>query len=136
MPDVPKFDYLNTDLELISPQDLTPLIAAFEAGGIRAIGGVTAGGDGLWYANLETLSEEHPEINICTMLDAIESLDQSTRAIWDACNKRNFNIGYECGEEPWGFNQGVSQATIARIAAAGASLSITLYPFRPAKPSA
>jgi hypothetical protein len=39
--------------------------------------------------------------------------------------------GYECGAEPWGFQQEISSATLARIAALDASLRLTLYPETP-----
>ena len=41
--------YLNTDLDLTSAEDLTTLVAAFEAGGVTPLH-VTHGADGLWYA--------------------------------------------------------------------------------------
>ena len=43
---------------------------------------------------------------------------------------REFNIGYDCGEEPWAFNQGLSAETLRRVAAVKASLRWTLYPDR------
>jgi hypothetical protein len=39
-----------------------------------------------------------------------------------------FNIGYDCGAEPWAFNQGLTAELLGRMAATGASLRITLYP--------
>jgi hypothetical protein len=64
------------------------------------------------------------------MLAIVESLNEPIRSLWDRCTRREFNIGYDCGAEPWAFNQGLSTALLGRLAAAGASLRITLYPDR------
>lgn len=122
--------YLNTDLDLTSADDLTALAAAFEAAGVFPLR-VTRGEDGLWYACFET-DEQHtePEPNIAAMLAVVESLAPPLRPIWAGCSRREFNIGYDCGLEPWAFNQGLSAELLGRMAAAGASLRITLYPDR------
>ena len=122
--------YLNTDLDLISDSDLTALASALETGGVFPLH-VTRGEDGRCYATFET-DEQHtePEANIAAMLTVVESLDASLRSVWAGCSLREFNIGYDCGLEPWAFNQGLSSETLRRIAAAGASLRVTLYPDR------
>jgi hypothetical protein len=122
--------YLNTDLDLTSTDELTALTSAFETGGCFSLH-VTRGDDGAWYATFET-DEQHaePEPNIATMLAVVESMPGPLRAIWDACTRREFNIGYDCGAEPWAFNQGLSAALLGRMAAAGASLRVTIYPDR------
>lgn len=122
--------YLNTDLDLISADDLTALAAAFEAARITPLD-VWRGEDGLWYARFET-DEQHtePEPNIAAMLAVVESLASPLRSIWAGCTLREFNIGYDCGLEPWAFNQGLSAELLGRMAAAGASVRVTLYPDR------
>ena len=125
--------YLNTDLDLTSSNDLTPIAAALESRGVRPLH-VTRGEDGLWYATFETEVEyEEPEPNISAMLAVVELLGQELMTVWFACTRREFNIGYDCGGEPWAFNQGLSSELLSRIAQARASLRITLYP--PEKPS-
>ncbi len=68
--------------------------------------------------------EDEPENTIRVMLSAIEAVlapeaDARAAALWRACTLREFNIGYECGAEPWAFNQGLSNDTLRRIAACG-----------------
>ena len=120
--------YLNTDLDITSSEDPTALVAAFEAKGVFPLN-VTRGEDGLWYATFET-DEQHvePEPNIDSMMEVIESLPEQLRTVWADCTQREFNIGYDCGDKPWAFNQGLSSHLLGRMAAAGASLQITLYP--------
>ena len=127
--------YLNTDLDLVSANDLTALGAAFKAAGVRPLH-VTPVDDKGWYACFET-DEQHtePEPNIAAMLAVVESLSPPLRSAWAGCSKREFNIGYDCGLEPWSFNQGLSAELLGRMAAAGACLRVTLYPDRdPGRP--
>lgn len=130
-----KITYLNTDLDLVSEYDLTGLAAAFEAGGVVALH-TTLCEDGLWRATFEQneeFTDEHhhePALHISAMLYVIESLATPLRLTWDNCRLREFNLGYDCGDEPWAFNQGLSADLMGRIAAAGASLRVTLYPDR------
>jgi hypothetical protein len=124
--------YLNTDLDLTSPADLTALARVFRSRGVFPLH-VTHGEDGCWSARFET-SDQHtePEPNIAAMVAVVESLRPRHRSIWDGCMLREFNIGYDCGDEPWAFNQGLSCELLGRIAAIGASLRWTLYPYREA----
>lgn len=124
--------YLNTDLNLVSSADVTELAKAFDDAGARPLY-VTKGDDGQWYVTFET-HEDHsePQSNIAEMLAIIESLTEPFRDLWTRCTLREFNIGYDCGAEPWAFNQGLSAELLGRIAAVGACLRITLYPDRDA----
>lgn len=120
--------YLNTDLDLGAPRDLAPLADALAHRGLFVFH-VWQWEDGLWSARFAT--EEpflEPDQNIAAMLTAIEALDEPSRSLWEACTIRKFDIGYDCGYAPYAFNQQLSTATLARIAAAGAAVVITLYP--------
>lgn len=125
--------YLNTDLELTSAEDLSALTTEFEArGAFNLYQG--RGDDGRWHATFEISSDvspHEPEQTIAALLDLVEALPGPLRAVWSRCEIREFNIGYDCGRRPWAFNQGLSNAILARLAAAGASLRITIYPEEP-----
>lgn len=120
--------YLNTDLYLISANDLTPIAEIFKAHGILSLQ-LARAEDGLWYANIEW-DDEHgpPESAIADMITVVESFDDLQRRIWLGCTRCEFDIGYDCGEKPWAFNQGLSTELLGRMAAVRASLRITLYP--------
>ena len=114
--DVPQFQYLNTDLDLVSPIDLAPLIGHFRYANVSPLI-PTLGDDGLWYVTFDTDETfREPDSNIAAILSAIESSTGSSRDCWDACTKREFNVGYDCGDEPWSFNQGLSNETLRRMA--------------------
>jgi hypothetical protein len=106
------------------------LAAAFEVAGVRPLH-VTRGGDGPWHAIFET-DERHndPEPNIAAMLAVVEGLSPPLRSVWAGCSRRESNVGYDCGLQPWAFNQGLSTDLLGRMAVAGASLRVTLYPHR------
>ena len=61
------------------------------------------------------------------MLTVIEALHSPFRSAWAGCSQRVFDIAYDCGREPFAFRQELSAETLGRLAAAGASLRITLY---------
>src|SRR5215207_7432202 len=100
--------YLNTDLDLESLEDLTEMATALETGGLFDLH-VTHLDDGRWVASFETERQhEQPAPNIHEMLSAIESLTKPLRAHWNRCTLREFNIGYECGAEQRMVDQGLS----------------------------
>lgn len=130
----PQILYLNTDLDLVASRDLAPLAAALEARRVNALH-VGLGTDKRWYATFENdwsdTSVDEPENAIAAMLDAMESLKGAARSLWSNCVLREFNIGYNCGDEPWAFNNGLTNATLRRMAKVGATLKITIYPVHP-----
>ena len=121
--------YLNTDLDLVCDTDPALLASELESRGLWVH--VTPGDDGQWYLLCEDSNDTEPESNINKFLDAVDSLSEEGRAIWERCSKREFNVGYDCGDEPWSFNQGLSNETLRRMAACGSTFRLTLYPFQP-----
>ena len=126
----PTIRYRNTDLDLVASIPLDDLASALATLGVFPLH-TTHGDDGRWYCALETDSEHYePESDIIRMLRAIESLTGSAAKTWTACAKREFNVGYDCGDEPWAFNQGISNETLRRMGQCGATFRLTLYPHR------
>lgn len=121
--------YLNTDLDISSSDDLTSLASALVAAGTWALLDAMKADDGLWHARFETEADfQEAEPNIAAMVGIVESLDEPLRQAWFRCSLREFNIGYDCGSKPWAFNQALSSELLGRMAAIGASLRLTLYP--------
>lgn len=120
--------YLTTDLDLRAPLDLAPLSDALAQRGLLAYHG-GPWQDGSWSAQFGAAHGfPEPDQDIAATLTAIEALDEPSRSLWAACTSRDFNIGYDCGDEPWAFNQQLSAATLARIGQVGAGIIITIYP--------
>ena len=129
MADPPLIQYLNTDLDLVCDVDPALLAAEFEAHDLAV--NVHAGDDGLFYVMCEDNNDTEPEPNILRLLDAVDALTHASRELWNRCTKREFNVGYDCGDEPWSFNQGLSNHALRRMADCGSTFRITLYPHRP-----
>ena len=120
--------YINTDLDLVSLEDLTTFAAALEANGFLTLHNERHG-DGLCYATFEATDPYgSPEETLQAMLGIIEGFTQPERDVWHSARERTFNIGYDCGSEPWGFSNRLDSALLRRMADAGAALQITLYP--------
>jgi hypothetical protein len=147
--------YRTTDLVLFSAEDLTGLAAALEARGLRATTRALqiAETSREWFRIAETdrmwvfqagaceVSHDEPESEIAAMLAAVEALDPPARAAWAGCSQRVFDLGYDCGTRPFSVRNDLSAGTLARLAATGGSLRITLYALdpgemRPAEPGA
>ncbi|MEM7477793.1 MAG: hypothetical protein AAF483_22630 [Planctomycetota bacterium] len=129
MVDPPRIQYLNTDLDLICNVDPTLLVAEFEARDLCAH--IHTDDDGLFYVRCDGDNDTEPEPNILRLLDTIDALSDASRDLWNQCTKREFNVGYDCGDEPWSFNQGLSNEVLRRMADCGSTFRITLYPHRP-----
>lgn len=120
--------YINTDLNLLAPYDLAPLAEALESHGVLCSLHVGPAQNGLWSASFETSGScSEPDLNIGVMLMAIDALDESSRKLWAACTRREFDIGYQCGDEPREFSHHLSTTILARIAEVGARVVLTLY---------
>ncbi len=117
--------YRHITLDLTPGDDLTALAAVFAAQGIPPLH-VTHGEEGLRQATFETY--EQPEPPITAMITVIDVRAEPLRTGWAGCTRREFNIGYAYGCRLWVFTQGLSSQRLGRMAAADASLRITLYP--------
>jgi hypothetical protein len=123
--------YLNTDLVIDAPRDLSLIVDAFgedvivmyhgEWGSVyRAafeIAGAHAGAD-------ETIAY------FCCL---VENLKQHEQALWNTCFSKVFDIGYESGLSPQNYSSILRAATIQRIAGIGASIEITIIHLLQAK---
>jgi hypothetical protein len=67
-----------------------------------------------------------PEPEIAALLAAVEALDLPARAAWASCSRRVFGLAYDFGTRPFSVRHDLSAGTLARLAAVGATLRITL----------
>lgn len=119
--------FLNVDLDIVCDESLAGLTQAFRSRNVRAINERIEAGH--WLVGYEA-SLVDGSVESCThfLLDAIAKLPAPMQALWGRCSKRDFNIGFECGAQPWGFESNLSVDTLRRIVAVDASVTITLYP--------
>jgi len=120
--------YLNTDLDLVAPVDLSPLGLALNALGLLSLH-LGQNDNDEWCATFETQEVfRSPDANIAAFLTAIESLDPESRKTWSECTVREFDIGYDSGDLQPALHHQLATQTLARIATLGATVQITLYP--------
>lgn len=119
--------FINVDLDLVCTESLAPLTEAFKRHRVRPINEHAERGQ--WLVGYEaSLMDGTPESCTRSLLEAIAELPAPMKSLWNRCTKRDFNIGFECGAEPWGFESSLTNETLRRIADLGASVTITLYP--------
>ncbi|CAK8717879.1 MAG: hypothetical protein CDV28_11131 [Candidatus Electronema aureum] len=122
--------YLNTDLDIESQEDLSPLIQQLGErvlvlyhGETQTIGHQLAS----FEINMDHADADATINHLCIV---IETLPERERAIWNNCSTRLFDIGYACtsGTESVRSYSELCAATVSRVAALGASIAITMYP--------
>lgn len=124
--------FLNVDLEARSAGDLSPLVRHW--GNRVLVLHHARGADGLDHLALELAAEgvagpvntvERVLSGLCTL---VEALPPDLRATWDACATRDLDVGFQSWAESYAtaHEDRVSAATLARVAALGASLTLTL----------
>ena len=119
--------YVNADLEISSGSFLTALSKHFKSKSLTCLF-CSQSNDGQWHTTIAS-GEQHDsaEPSIIDLLKAIESLKGEHDETWKTSSKRELNVGYQCGEEPWFYENLISNDTLLRIAKVGADLRITLY---------
>jgi hypothetical protein len=120
--------YINTDLDLSSTEALSDIATVLQAQGLSCLY-MNCENTGLWQASFESEEQRaEPEASIAQMISIVESLPLPLQTIWSNCRSRIFDIGYNCGDYPWAFNQTLSNQLLTRISAANAAVRVTLYP--------
>ena len=124
-----EIQYLNTDLELESKNDISKIVEHFGDDVLIHHHGEIRGYQHASFSIAGTNANADATINqFCAL---VESLPAEVRAIWDECCTRVFDVGYESGASPQSFKSQIRASTIQRVASIGASVAITIYPETP-----
>ncbi len=94
----------------------------------------TEGDDGRWHAIIEAdhnddSRDRDAAMDILSILNALNSLSERAKAELTACDLREFNIGFHCGDT-WAYVHHIPQTVVRSVADASCSLAVTLYPMR------
>lgn len=118
--------YLNTDLEIESGEDLTPIVEEFGDDVVCLHNGPWASHN-LAAFELAGLSQDASSCirGFCAL---VEGLSPEGRALWNACARRTFDIGFQAGDDRENCQQLIDHDALAQAAAARAHLVITVYP--------
>jgi hypothetical protein len=121
--------YLNTDLEIESRDDLTPIIEAFGDDVICLHHGPVRGHN---FASFEVVgsSGDSPSAEDCIrwFYALVQGLSPSARSTWESCSRRTFDIGFEGGLNGENCQQILQYEVVSLLAAMRADLVITVYP--------
>ena len=117
--------YITTDLELESPNDLTPIAQEFEDDVLVQFCG--AMGD-RHTASFGLFREGSVATDINFFCDLVENLSDSSQKLWNSCTRIDFNIGYEAGDEPKSWRSSIPTEVLTRIAKNRGDIVITIYP--------
>ncbi|MDP5008618.1 MAG: hypothetical protein NWQ13_06460 [Glaciimonas sp.] len=122
--------YINTDLCLCSTIDLTPLADAITTENLLCLG-VHRSDDGFYNVAFEAFNTSGnyatPEESINALLDAIDTLPASLKSIWQTCEQRTLDIGYNSGTSPNEISNTISTHNLGRMHALRIDMKITVY---------
>lgn len=126
--------YLNVDLVIGSQVDLTPIAESF--GNDVAV--LFNGRWGEHYRAVFEIAGSHAAANedISYFCSLIEGLEDQARELWLGAFSREFDVGFESGQQGECAYATLQSSVIQRLAEAGASVSVTVYPAAPAKVAA
>ena len=122
-------EFLNVDLEIESPDDLRLLIVELEKNCSLHIHDKKENSN-----NFAVFSHHSSYINgeineiLALFCDSIEDLSQKAREIWNTCQSKKFDAGFESGNSPKDFQTEIRTDILKRITELGASIAITIYP--------
>lgn len=124
--------YINTDLDLVSRHDLSPLAARFDAEACLLHCDQWA--DGKWYATVEAAGSgdvefrRTPEDHLRALLDIVARFDERETRAWYDCEKREFNIGWQAAEQRPEGAFAIPAEILREFARHDATLAVTIYP--------
>ena len=115
--------FLNVDLDIDSPDDLRPLVAAFAP---NAYSLERPEGRASFELN-QPASPLSPESLILDFVRLVVSLPPAARSLWDRASRRVFDVGFQGGTLPVQETHRLAPETLSAIAAIGAELAVTIY---------
>ena len=120
--------FLNLDLELRSREDLAPLATHFETCAIVLFNGVS---NDVFQLTVEPLIGGLNESQqACTneLLQTISALPSALLELFNGCNKRIFDYGFESGAHAPPFMVDILAAQLSKMSRLGIDLRVTIYP--------
>lgn len=120
--------FLNVDLEVTVDPPHDALVAAL------SVGAFPLHDDDLGRLTFELDEPDDdadagraPDAFIARFLDLIEALPPAARAVWDRATARELDIGVQSGPGPHALAWTLPPALLARAAAVGTAITLTVY---------
>ncbi len=119
----PLIEYLNVDLDLEAPFDLGELAHA-----LGSVFVLHQTHESPFVCSLELADDDlNFDDTLTGWIGRIEALDPSACSAWQRCTKRVLSLGVQSGLGPSSIHYDVPSHLVARLAAIGASLELTIY---------
>ncbi len=121
--------YINTDLEIESVEDFSPIVESFADDVVVLYHGTVLQKFRVSFESVDVAANANVTVNNFCKL--IEALPISARKIWDRSLTKIFDIGYQAGVEPRSYSSEIQPDTIERLAALSAGIRVTIYSVQP-----
>ncbi len=119
--------YLNVDLEVEGPRQLSHILQEFSGSGIDCLGCFETERRG-HFANFEvTALPSDPNSIVSEFCDAIEGFREDAEATWAGAHRRTFDVGFDSDGSAGCSRFELTADTVRRAAELEASLGITIY---------
>jgi hypothetical protein len=121
-------EFLNVDLDLESKRSLQPLIE--ELGDKVHVVHLGPSEEKTNLAALEVYEgdDDDPDSIINAFCKLIEKLSPKSKAAWESCSMRRFDLGFESGVTGYPLCVDLDPKTLERVASLSASIGVTIYP--------
>jgi len=117
--------FLNVDLDVSAPQDLTPFVQALGSKVFDLHTGPAGAG---YQTHLELATQpESAERGIKGFVKVLSALPAPARSLWKKATQRDFNIGIQGGTEPRAFELALEPETLKSVERLGARIVVTIY---------
>jgi len=125
--------FLNVDLDVVGPHDLSPLVRALAP---HVFDLHTGPADVGYQTHLELArhppgKRRDPEATIDRFVELLASAPPRARRLWTSATRRDFNIGIQGGAEPRAFEFALAPDTLKAVARLGARVVVTVYAVDP-----
>ncbi len=118
--------YLNVDLEIEGPGQLSHILQEFSESGFSCLGCFETRRGHL--ANFEvTALPSDPNSIVAEFCDAIESFREDAGATWAGAHRKTFDVGFDSDRSAGCCRFELKTDSVRRVANLGASLGITIY---------
>jgi len=115
--------FLNIDLEIESNTEISLLVEELSLKLTRLTYHEC---EGKHRASFEAHQTEIEGI-ITEYVSVIVSLSEAGKRLWENCTKREFNLGFQSGATPKGYEKSISPNALKEIVSVNGQLGITIY---------
>jgi len=134
------FHFINIDLELASFDDLQPLIDELGESVLVLYSDKVPNLNEYWasleikdYDIYQSYDDKTQDIGgvdvlLSAFCDLLENLSPQSQSLWKKCKKREFDVGFGCGNTEKSFHTQIRAETLKRVSELSANVLITVYP--------